>query len=168
MIKLTHYYGVHHGGTKDYSLYKFYSDTTSSFILIKRWGKVGVDGQVKIEFGLNSGESQFDVALKDRAKSGYDMRATEKNGQSFSTIDKAVSVLPLVHQRALTNKMLNALDPTHSTKFATTQFDPNQADRDQVRAELERAQREALESEQRKEQEEMNSVLLSNPNYGMF
>lgn len=163
MIEVTHYYGIHQGGTKDYHLYLLHSKMTKKHILVKRWGKTGSKGQSKLEMGAGSGQSQIDTALKDRAKSGYDMRHQPLREKEFSTVVAAFeAVLPKSIQRAFSNAQIAALDPGHNANKAS--FDPLAEQREEMRKKLE----EAAEAKRLAEEAESDAILKSNPIYGMF
>lgn len=68
--------GPHVGGTKDYDLFMLWSDTLNRGVLIQAWGRVGVEGQRKIEFF--SSPFALDAACKKvysaRIKKDYDLQ----------------------------------------------------------------------------------------------
>jgi predicted DNA-binding WGR domain protein len=163
MIEVTHYYGIHQGGTKDYHLYLLYSKATKKHILVKRWGKTASEGQAKLEMGGGNGDAQLNGALKDRAKSGYDMRSQTLIGQEFPTVVAAFdAVLPKSVQRAFSNAQIAALDPGHDANKAA--FDPLADQREEMRKKLE----EAAEAKRAADEAEGDAILKSNPIYGMF
>lgn len=172
MIEVTHYYGVHQGGTKDYHLYLFASQKTGKHIIIKRWGKTGSDGQSKIELNGGSGEKQLDTWLKERAAKGYDMRRNNSQPlgkSSYRTVQEALEDnLPRSVMRSLTNAQVAQLDPDHAGGTGGSAYDPLASQRDKMRSEMERAAKAAEEKREAEERAASDEMLKSNPYYGMF
>lgn len=162
MIEVTHYYGIHQGGTKDYHLYLLSSLATNKHILVKRWGKTGSEGQSKLEMGMGLGDKALDKALNERKNSGYDMRP-QPPMSSYASIKLAIeNALPRSIQRTFTNAQLATLDPSHDSDKSP--FDPLAEERDAVRKTLEAA----AEAKRLAEEAESEEILKSNPIYGMF
>lgn len=161
MIEVTHFYGVHQGGTKDYHLYYFTMKGDGRGLLVKRWGKLGADGQAKIEMG---GTSTLNAALNDRSKSGYDMRnittGAEASG-TYADVASAIAMLPRAHQRAFSNAQLSILDPTTYSSSDKSAFDPLAAARADQAKVVQVSQDEIDKASSHEE-------LKSNPMFGMF
>lgn len=171
MIEVTHYKGVHQGGTKEYSIYLFYSQKTKKALLVRRWGKVGADGQVKVESPDGNGNKALDALLDERRAKGYDMRlAAHLTGTAtvYDSVEDALAVLPRQHRRTFYISQLSRLDPDRFDAKLSGNFDPMAGDRDKVRQELEDARAQKEREIALREAEESDAILKSNPFYGMF
>lgn len=162
-IEVTHYYGVHNGGTKDYHLYHFRGPKRS--LIIKRYGKVGTDGQMLKSDNATGQVSNdaFEKLLSERRKKGYDMRRMTQTSARFDSMTDAIKVLPMVHQRMLDNSLIASINGD-SIKGQKGQFDPLAEERAKLVAEM---QASAAEQEKANEMAEM-AALRANPNFGMF
>lgn len=168
-IEVTHYYGVHQGGTKDYHVYLFTGPNKDHALLVKRYGKTGTDGQMLYEVfpSHKAGHDAFDRMLKERSKKGYDMRRQAMSARERATPEEAIALLPLRHRSSFKNFELQKL-VTATGSTVTGTHDPLAAERaklvQQLQEEAERdraakAQQEALAEQQ---------MLQSNPMFGMF
>lgn len=173
MIEVTHFYGVHQGGTKDYHLYLLFSKKTGKHIIVKRWGKTGTDGQAKVELGSGDGSTLLDKWLKERASKGYDMRpepvplAPGKSSYD-SAIEALEANLPRSIARNLTNAQVAKLDPSHAGGSGGSTYDPLAAERARLTEEMQKAAAEAQAQAQAAEKAAADEILKSNPLYGMF
>lgn len=80
MLKVSHRYLKHPGGTKDYDLLMIVNEVTHQAILVQRWGKVGTPGQSKKSTGpAEQIRREFWSVLKQREKRGYHVDAGEDN-----------------------------------------------------------------------------------------
>lgn len=158
MIEVEHFYGLHQGGTKDYHLYLFTKRGERSGLLIKRWGKAGTDGQVKVELG---GKVQLDKELKERSSRGYSM--TRENGSSGSFPDAihAMSMLPRAHQRAVSNAQLSIIDPNRFSAGDSSAYDPLSGAR---AASIQQVQ----QTKDQQDDADSMAALQSHPHFGMF
>lgn len=166
MFELTHFNGVHQGGTKEYSLYVIFSRKTSKSLLIKRWGKTGADGQMKIEVQNNDGSAALDKELNERRKKGYDMR--KKATTSFPSVRAVLEELPRTHRRSFFNNQLAHLDPETYDLTDRKSFDPMQTERDQMREKMEAEAKKQAEVEAKAAAAAEQDELKSHPNFGMF
>jgi predicted DNA-binding WGR domain protein len=72
VLKVSHRYLKHPGGTKDYDLLMIVNKETHRAILVQRWGKVGMFGQSKKSTGPEEQiRREFWSVLKQREKRGY-------------------------------------------------------------------------------------------------
>lgn len=172
MIEVTHFYGVHQGGTKKYHLYLFHSPTTGNYLLAKRWGKVGTEGQVKIEALGLAGKRSLNKALNEQQSSGYDMRLDETLSKAYGSVVEALQVIPLKHRSAFYINQLAHLDPVRYSKDSRDMNDPLKDERDAKFGESVREATEAAEAARKAtallEAEQEAAELKSNPFFGMF
>jgi predicted DNA-binding WGR domain protein len=170
MIEVTYFRGEHQGGTKEYHLYVFRARKTGKALLVKRWGKIGADGQVKVE-RIGREDDAFDKALKERAAKGYDMRRQTLPSSASGVVESvnaALLILPISTRRSFFNSDLAHLDPDTYDATARGTYDPMASDRDKLRAEMEAKAREEAEAERRAEELAEAEHMKSNPFYGMF
>lgn len=166
-ISVTRYDGQHKGGTKEYSLYLIHSSVTKKALLVKRWGPVGVTGQIKIETLNGNGERELGVALSERGSKGYDMRVGSSN--NFGDLSSAISTtFQGHHSRQFYANHLKHLDPTVDGGGANGSFEPLAESREKLMEKMRReaeakAAAERVEIAAREEQE-----MKSNPLFGMF
>ncbi|NKX37665.1 WGR domain-containing protein [Rhodobacteraceae bacterium R_SAG4] len=165
MFSLTHYQGVHQGGTKEYSLYLIENTSTGKSLLVKRWGKLGADGQIKIEQTTGKADA-LNTALKERMGKGYDMRS--QGLKTFQTVKDALQVLPRSHQRSFFNNQLHHLDPDNFSLSERGSFDPMADERDKLRAQMEAQAAQEKEAQAKAAAEAERAELENNPLFGMF
>lgn len=168
-IEVTHYRGVHQGGTKEYSLILFFSPKTKRALLVKRWGKVNADGQVKIETCTGTGDAELNKALSERSGKGYDMQLDKGLTGPHPTVDEAIEKsLARSHRSSFYKNQLALLDPKSFSTDDRKAYDPFEADRAAARESAEakaRAEQEAAAAAQRAADE---AAMESNPIFGMF
>lgn len=166
-IEVIHYQGTHMGGTKEYSLYLFSSLEQKRALLVKRWGKVGAEGQVKIEVCKTVGNAELTKALSERKSKGYDMR--QQSMKSYPTAAMALDdTIPASHQRAVWISQLAILEPQQYDASSRAAFDPMQVERDKMRSEMERKAAEKRVEEMKVAHAAEQAELNSNPLFGMF
>jgi predicted DNA-binding WGR domain protein len=160
--KVTHYYGVHQGGTKDFHIYVITGPNEKHGLVIRRFGKTSTDGQSKVDV-VNSHaatKTMLDKLLKERAKNGYDMRFNAQTSGNFDTANEALSVMPVRHQSNLAQFYVEKLTAEPSSSVTGT-YDPLANERANVL-------QEALADRLARESAEEAEALKSNPMFGMF
>lgn len=174
----------HKGGTKAYFL-TLVTNAANESILIKRWGKVGATGQLKVEqFGTaGPGNAAFSKAQKERESRGYILQKDDtKIVPDLPGLQLAIgrTIYPMVGAHNI-----NHLDPTIDTtgmrepeatqdengKYTgrQTRTDPDfiKAQQEEVRRREEEA-RAAAEAAALKEKQEIAANYKANPLYGRF
>lgn len=71
--KLEHTSLEHNGGTKDYDVVLLVNDVTGRTLMIRRWGRVGADGQFKVmQFGHRLAAYRYTQKIvSDKTAHGY-------------------------------------------------------------------------------------------------
>lgn len=163
MIEVTYFYGVHQGGTKDYHLYLFQS--SGHALIIRRYGKLGTDGQIMQE-GVEpkKASAAFNKLLKERSSKGYDMRPQTVTNPKVHTAAEAIALLPRKQQSSITNYHIARLEGRDPTGERGS-YDPLAAERD---ASIGRELRERAAAEAKAQQLAELNALQSNPNFGIF
>ena len=162
MIEVTHYTGRHEGGTKEYHLSLLFSTATRGALLIKRWGKIGTDGQVKVELAKGTGQEELNKLLRDRSRNGYDMRLVSSNSGRMPDVPTALaSVLPSKLRSAVTAAQAKTLDPN-------LDYDPMRDARNEKFGESVQAQLSAVEQKRKARDDEEFLAASQLPNAGLF
>lgn len=109
-VRLVHL--EHEGGTKDYSMLLVTSKATGNTVLVRRWGKVGAQGQCKTHTfnHIRQGNSYVDKVIKGKGDNGYAI--TRDTSVNADTADLASSTTAeLINMMTPTDKMWIGLDP---------------------------------------------------------
>lgn len=77
--KLEHTSLEHNGGTKDYDVVLLVNDVTGRTLMIRRWGRVGADGQFKVmQFAHKLSAHRYTQKIvSDKTERGYEVQECE-------------------------------------------------------------------------------------------
>lgn len=161
----------HKGGTKEYHLHEIVDLANNRSVLIKRWGKVGSFGQIKVEYGDIAAMSEIVIAItRDKRANGYDIstKMEEREATSFADLPGKVgrALFPKIGKEAL-----SFIDPDADVSGMR---EADQPDFDEDGNRLAKAARvpsptyEQLEVAAAIEREKERKLDENHPNFGLF
>jgi predicted DNA-binding WGR domain protein len=159
---------------KHYTATLLHSDTSGNSVIIRRWGKIGVLGEIKIEkFAIrHKAEKEFEALVESKLRKGYEKKSSnikQINSEGELRMAFGPAVWPKLPGSALQHVIPN-MDVTGRRELDPNRFDENgkyigePPARTFSQAEIKKAR----EAEKEREQEEAVKTYSENPRFGMF